>query len=172
MSDPIEEIIKVEVLPSSELQLVLESGGNAMYQHIWREARGVQWDNNAGAFKGTEQIKWTYAEWFVHIVSVCAGVGILLRLSKTVKWIGVSDVDRKKICEADAKPIAIRPEPQKGDRRLTLQSMYGPVRREAEKSWRKKDWFNTVRLYEEFSDHWTAIEKARVAYARKKIAGN
>lgn len=80
MSDPIEEIIKVEVLPSSELQLVLESGGNAMYQYIYREASGVQWDNNAGAFKGTGQIKWIYAEWFVHKVSVCAGVGILLRL--------------------------------------------------------------------------------------------
>ena len=59
--------LKVEVLDTNELQLVVGSGGDASYQHICREARGVYWDNDVGAFRGAEQTEWTFAEWFAHI---------------------------------------------------------------------------------------------------------
>lgn len=169
MTDQVEKIIRVEVLPSTELQLVLRSGGKASYQQIYREASGVSWDGEIGAFKGTKQIDWTYAEWFQHIVKACAGVGILMRLDSAVDWVGVSDANRLKICAADAVPIAVRPAPAEGDRELTLQAMYGARRRRAEEYWVKKDYPNAIRLYEEFQDHWTKIEKARVTYARKKV---
>lgn len=92
-----EEIIKVEVLDTNELQLVLASGGNASYQHVCREARGVYWNDDAGAFRGTERIKWTLAEWFTHIVDVCADTGVILYLGNTVEWVGVPETDRQEI---------------------------------------------------------------------------
>jgi hypothetical protein len=95
-----EEIVKVEVLDSSELQLVLGGGGNASYQHIYREAKGVYWDNDAGAFKGTERVKWSFAEWFAHIVQVCGNIGITLYLSDTAEWVGVPEPDKQEILAA------------------------------------------------------------------------
>ena len=97
MSQIREEIFKVEVLDSNELQLVLSSGGNASYQHVYREARGVYWNNDVGAFRGTEQIEWTFAEWFAHIVEVCGDIGINLRLGSTIEWVGVSETDKREI---------------------------------------------------------------------------
>jgi hypothetical protein len=97
MSDIREEIIRVEVLGTNELQLVLGSGGNASFQHVYREAKGVYWNNDVGAFRGTEQIKWTFAEWFAHIVEVCGDIGITLRLGNTIEWVGVPETDKQKI---------------------------------------------------------------------------
>ena len=97
-----EEIVKVEVLDTNELQLVLGSGGNASYQHVYREARGVYWNNEAGAFRGTEQIKWTFAEWFAHIVEVCGDIGITLCLGQAVEWVGVSETDKQEILDLQA----------------------------------------------------------------------
>lgn len=94
MSEYIEEIVTVEVLQSGELRLILGSGGRAMYQHIYREARGVNWDKEAGAFMGTERKKWSYAQWFAHIVKVCGCVGIDLRLSPEAQWIDVPESDK------------------------------------------------------------------------------
>ena len=97
MSEIREEIVKVEVLDTNELQLVLGSDGNASYQHVYREARGVYWNNDVGAFRGTEQIKWTFAEWFAHIVEVCGDIGITLHLGSTVEWVGVPETDKQEI---------------------------------------------------------------------------
>lgn len=97
MSTNREEIIKVEVLDSRELQLVLGSGGKAMYQYIYREAKGVSWDNDAGAFKGTEQIKWTNSEWFTHILAACADASIVLKLADNVEWVNVPESDKTEI---------------------------------------------------------------------------
>ena len=94
-----EEIIKVEVLDTGELQLVLGSGGDPSYQFIYREARGVYWNHNAGAFRGTERQKWSIAKWYGHIVDVCADIGITLVLSGTVEWVAVPASDRKEILD-------------------------------------------------------------------------
>ena len=92
-----EEVVTVEVLDSSELQLVLASGGDESYQHVYREARGVYWDNEKGAFRGTERVKWSVSEWFAHIVAVCSDIGITLVLSDNVDWVGVPDADKQQI---------------------------------------------------------------------------
>ena len=97
MSKIREEIIKVEVLDTKELQLVLDSGGDPSYQHVYREARGVYWNNDVGAFRGTEQINWTFGEWFAHIVEVCGEIGIALRLGDAVEWVGVPETDKQEI---------------------------------------------------------------------------
>ena len=80
-----EEIVKIEVLDTSELQLVLASGGNASYQHIYREASGVYWVNDLGAFRGAERVKWTLPEWFAHIIAVCSRIGVALSLGDAVE---------------------------------------------------------------------------------------
>ena len=92
-----EEIVKIEVLDTSELQLVLASGGDASYQYIYREARGVYWDNELGAFRGTERVKWTLVEWFAHIIAVCSDIGVALSLGDAVEWVGVTDKDKQEI---------------------------------------------------------------------------
>lgn len=97
MSKIREEIVKVEVLNANELQLVLGSGGDASYEHVYREARGVYWNNEVGAFRGTEQVKWTFAEWFAHIVEVCRDIGVTLHLGSTVEWVGVPETDKQEI---------------------------------------------------------------------------
>jgi hypothetical protein len=97
MTKTLEEIVKVEVLDTSELQLVLGSGGDASYQHVYREASGVYWDNNVGAFKGTERIKGTIVDWFAHIVEVCGDIGVTLFLASTVEWVGVPEADKLEI---------------------------------------------------------------------------
>lgn len=89
--------MRVEVLDTSELRLVLSSGGKASYQYVYREARGVYWDNDAGAFRGTERRKWTYAEWFAHIVEVCADIGVTLALANSVEWVAVPESDKQQI---------------------------------------------------------------------------
>jgi len=97
-----EPIIKVEVLRSSELQLVLASGGSETYQHVYREARGVYWDNEVGAFRGTDRKSWSYAEWFAHIVEVCGSIGIRLQISDDTTWQDVPDPDKERILDMEA----------------------------------------------------------------------
>jgi len=57
----------------------------------------VYWDNDVGAFRGTERMKWSYSEWFAHIVEVCTDFGISLSLSSTPEWAGVPESDQKEI---------------------------------------------------------------------------
>ncbi len=97
MSETREEIVRVEVLKTNELQVVLEGGGDADYQYVYREAKGVYWNNEVGAFRGTERIEWTVAAWFAHIVAVCRDIGVILRLGDAVEWTGVPEADKKEI---------------------------------------------------------------------------
>lgn len=97
MTSSEEKIVKIEALATGELQLILASGGEPDYQYVYREARGVYWDNDAGAFKGTERKEWSYADWFAHIVDVCSSIGVSLHLGTTVEWAGISDADKRSI---------------------------------------------------------------------------
>ena len=92
-----EEIVKIEMLDTNQLQLVLASGGDSSFEHIYREAKGVYWDDDAGAFRGTERVDWTVADWFSHIVSTCDGAAIELSLGSAVEWVGVSEEDKHEI---------------------------------------------------------------------------
>ena len=95
----IEEISKVEILDNEEMYVVLASGGKPMYQHVYREAAEVYWDNDIRGFKAPPPIKWTYAEWYHHIASVTSsGLGIKLELSSNTNWVNVSPKIKADIC--------------------------------------------------------------------------
>ncbi len=95
----IEEISKVEILDNDEMCVVLASGGKPMYQHIYREAAEVYWDNDIKGFKAPPPRKWSYPEWYHHIVGVAAsGLGIKLKLSNNTSWVNVSSKIKAEIC--------------------------------------------------------------------------
>jgi hypothetical protein len=95
----IEAISEVEILDSEEMYIVLASGGKPMYQHIYREAAEVYWDDDIKGFKAPPPRKWSHSEWFHHIVSVAAsGLGISLELSSNTKWVNVSTQTKAEVC--------------------------------------------------------------------------
>ena len=86
----IEDISKIEILDNEEMYVVLGSGGKPMYQHIYREAAEVYWDNERAGFTAPPPRKWSHADWYHHIVSVAASVlGISLVLSSKTNWVNV-----------------------------------------------------------------------------------
>ena len=92
-----EIISKVSINEKGELLLALSSGGKAMYQHIYREAAGVYWDQENHGFKSTPINDWSCAKWFFQIVSVAkSGLGIELVLSANIIW---QDIPEKDITE-------------------------------------------------------------------------
>lgn len=99
MSMEIEEISKVEIRDNEEMYIVLASGGKPMYQHIYREAAEVYWDNEAKGFKAPPPRKWSYSDWYHHIVGVAAsGLGISLELSSKTNWVNVPTEIKAEIC--------------------------------------------------------------------------
>jgi len=85
-----EAIAKIEILDSNEMYVVLASGGKPMYQHIYREAAEVYWDNDRKGFKAPPPRKWSHADWYHHIVSVAASaLDISLELSGSTEWVKV-----------------------------------------------------------------------------------
>ena len=95
----IEIISKVEILDNEEMYVVLASGGKPMYQHIYREAAEVYWDNDKQGFKAPPPRKWSHSDWYHHIVSVAAsGLGISLELSSSTSWVNVSAQTKAEIC--------------------------------------------------------------------------
>ncbi len=99
MAEHDEIINRVEVLESGELILVLESGGRSGYQHIYREGVGVSWDNKRGAFKSTSRVKWSYPEWFFHILNTCNSDNVYysICLGSEVDWVNISEQDKEEI---------------------------------------------------------------------------
>ncbi|WP_247663258.1 hypothetical protein [Shewanella sp. MMG014] len=95
----IESISKVEILENEEMYVVLASGGQPMYQHIYREAAEVYWDNDIKGFKAPAPRKWSHSDWYHHIVSVAAsGLGISLQLSSSTNWVNVSSQTKAEVC--------------------------------------------------------------------------
>ena len=92
-----ETITKISINDAGELLLSLESCGKDMYQHIYREAAGVYWDQKNHGFKSTPINDWSCAKWFSQIVSVAkSGLGIELVLGTKVIW---QDIPEKDITE-------------------------------------------------------------------------
>jgi hypothetical protein len=95
----IELISKVEILDNEEMFVVLASGGKPMYQHIYREAAEVYWDNDKQGFKAPPPRKWSHSDWYHHIVSVAAsGLGISLELTSSTSWVNVSAQTKAEVC--------------------------------------------------------------------------
>jgi len=96
-----EEIInKVRVLDSGKLLLALKSGGKDSYQFIYREAAGVYWEKDLKGFISTKPNKWSYSEWFSHMVDVAKQIGIDLKLSGETDWHEVPEKEKEQILKA------------------------------------------------------------------------
>jgi hypothetical protein len=99
VSMKIEEISKVEILDNKEMYVVLASGGESMYQHIYRAGAEIYWDNDIKGFKAPSPRKWSYSDWYHHIVSVAASeLGISLKLSSATNWVNVPPQIKGEIC--------------------------------------------------------------------------
>ncbi|MDU0352845.1 hypothetical protein RS130_01935 [Paraglaciecola aquimarina] len=98
------EIIKgVHLNDTKELLLMLESGGKSMYQHVYRAAAGVYWDNESGGFKSTPIAGWSCSRWFSHIITaVSYELGVKLVLGENVNWQNVPEADITEIVQHHA----------------------------------------------------------------------
>ncbi|WP_223578576.1 hypothetical protein [Kangiella taiwanensis] len=87
-----EPISKVEINTQGELCVYLESGGKSMYQHIYRQGRQVCWDQRLKAFQAPRPRKWSYSDWFSHIISVTNDVGIQLEVTPRTQWLNTPKI--------------------------------------------------------------------------------
>ncbi len=93
-----EIINSVEITQSGELLLILEGGGKASYQYVYREVSGVYWDNKKGGFHSNKApISWSYSDWFTHIVTIVKSIGIELELSPIATWKNISEHAKSEI---------------------------------------------------------------------------
>tara|TARA_R110002020_G_scaffold453926_3_gene669159 strand:+ start:4898 stop:5230 length:333 start_codon:yes stop_codon:yes gene_type:complete len=95
-----ETINRIEVLDTGELFLGIESQGKPMYQHVYREAAGVYWDDTKHGFKSTPIKEWTCSQWYKQIVEVVRYIGVELVLADDVTWSGVSEDEKAEIRRA------------------------------------------------------------------------
>ena len=94
-----EAISAIEILENGEMYVALASGGEPMYQRIYREAAEVYWDNERKAFKAPTPRKWSHSDWYHHIVGVAAsGLGVSLELSGETEWVNVPEQTKAAIC--------------------------------------------------------------------------
>ena len=96
-----EIICKIEIADTGELILCLEGTGNAGYQYVYREAKGVYWDNDKKGFKSTDPKNWSYSQWYRHIVDVVnSGLGVELKMGQNIEWVKVPEQDKNEIVSA------------------------------------------------------------------------
>jgi len=84
-----EVIERVEILKNGQLILVLASGGNTSYQHIYREAAEVKWNSNLKAFTSPRPRDWSYSDWFHHIFKVAKNCNINLVTNNQTTWVNI-----------------------------------------------------------------------------------
>lgn len=95
----LETISSIDVVCADGLLVVrLNGGGKPSYQHVYRAAAGVHWDNDSGAFKFATKKDNRYAHWFAHISKVLEQeMGLQLRLDSNVTWTNVPEDVRHQI---------------------------------------------------------------------------
>ena len=88
----LEKVSSIEITDEGVIVIVLESGGKPSYQHVYRAAGGVYWNQDRKAFTFATKKDGLYTKWFAHILNVVEDeMGIRLQLAKNVTWTGVSD---------------------------------------------------------------------------------
>ena len=79
-------ILKVSILSDGCLGVFPETQ-KAMYQHVYREAAGVYWDDDLGCFKSTVPQDWSLSKWYQQILTVVrSGVGLQLVLCSDTEY--------------------------------------------------------------------------------------
>jgi hypothetical protein len=93
------EIIReIVVNDQNEVLLKVHGKGKAMYQHVYREAAGVHWDETSKAFKSTDMKEWTISKWFAHIITIVkSGLNLELKMDENVNWVNIPDEERIQI---------------------------------------------------------------------------
>lgn len=93
-----EIINRIEVLDTGELFLGLESQGQPMYQHIYRAAAGVYWDQDRIGFKSTPMKERSCSQWFKRMVeAVRSELGVELKFGSDVIWQNVPEQQKIEI---------------------------------------------------------------------------
>jgi hypothetical protein len=84
----LETVSNIEFSSSDGLLVVrLDGGGEPSYQHVYRVAAGIYWDNDAGAFKFNMKSDNNLVQWFAHIREVLEDeMDIRLRLDSRTTW--------------------------------------------------------------------------------------
>lgn len=105
-----ETINRIQVLDTGELLLGLESSGQPVYQHIYRAAAGVSWDQDKSGFKSTPMKERSCSQWFKQIVdAVRSELGVELKLGSDVIWLNVPAHQKTEIQrEAAVKNLGVR----------------------------------------------------------------
>jgi len=68
------------------------------FEHIWRAAMEVTWDESKRRLFSPKPREWTYADWFKQILAAAADeYGASLTLTSDTAWINVSDTLRSEI---------------------------------------------------------------------------
>lgn len=94
----LETVSDIEITDEGVIVIALESGGKPSYQHVYRAAAGVYWDQDGKAFRFATKHDGLYAKWFAHMLNVLDDeMGLKLRLAKVVTWTGVSDEVRDEL---------------------------------------------------------------------------
>lgn len=98
----LETVSNIEIETTDGLLVVrLMGGGKVSYQHVYRAATGVYWDNDAGAFKFNLKSDDRYAHWFAHIREVLDDeMDLQLRLDSNLTWTNVPDNAKREIARA------------------------------------------------------------------------
>ncbi len=94
-----ETVLNIEIASADSLLVVtLDGGGRPSYQHVYRAAAGVYWDNDVGAFKFDVKNDQRFAHWFAHIRKVLEDeMDVRLRLDSTTTWSNVPDDVQREI---------------------------------------------------------------------------
>jgi len=104
MAEHDEIVNHVEVLETGELLLCLKGGGKPSYQHVYREAAGVSWDDARGGFKSTVPQSMPYPEWCAHILWICNQGICTIHMDSDITWINISERDKEGILDATTHP--------------------------------------------------------------------
>jgi hypothetical protein len=92
----LETVSNIEITNEGVIVIALEGGGKPSYQHVYRAAAGIYWDQDGKAFRFATKNDGLYAKWFAHILNVLE-LGLQLRLAKVVTWTAVSDEVRDEL---------------------------------------------------------------------------
>ena len=88
-------IAKIEIDPKGWLRVYPDS---EQYDFIYRAAADVHWEKEGGFLHSREPEKWTYPDYFTHIVQVVSSeYGDTLKTNQKTEWIRVPDSIRAEI---------------------------------------------------------------------------
>ncbi len=87
----LETVSNIEFAIADSLLIVrLDGGGKPSYQHVYRAAAGVYWDNDFGAFKFDTKNDKRLVHWFAHVRQVIEEeMDVRLLLDSKTTWTNV-----------------------------------------------------------------------------------